>query len=380
MKAMDYADFREAARRRLPRFLFEYIDGAALSEGTKQRNFDALDGVRLRQRVLRKVDDIDVVARWFGDTAALPVALGPIGIAGMNARRGEVQAARAARRAGIPFCLSTVSVCAIEEVAEALGGPFWFQLYIMRDRGLMRDLLARAAASGCAALIMTVDMPLPGRRYRDYRSGLAGASSAFGALRRFAQAAVHPRWAWDVGVRGRPHNLGNMAGLLGGSSGLEDFLAWMNGNFDPTVTWRDLEEVRAIWHGPLIVKGIMDAEDAAIVRDLGADGLVISNHGGRQLDGAQAPAEVIPAIAEALQGKVTLFADGGVRSGLDVVRLLALGADGVWLGRLWAYALAGGGEGGVARMIDNLAAEIAVTMALCGVTAASRIDRSILAP
>lgn len=379
MKAMDYNDLREAARHRLPRFLFEYIDGAALSETTKQRNFDALDDLRLRQRVLRKVDDIDVTARWFGGTVALPVALGPIGIAGMNARRGEVQAACAAQRTGIPFCLSTVSICSIEEIAEALGAPFWYQLYIMRDRGLMRDLLARAAASGCTALVMTVDMPRPGRRYRDYRSGLAGASTAFGALRRFAQAAARPGWAWDVGLRGRPHNLGNMVGLLGRSSGLEDFLAWMNGNFDPTVTWRDLEEVRATWLGPLIVKGIMDAEDAAIVRDLGADGIVISNHGGRQLDGAQATAEAIPGIADALQGKVTLFADGGARSGLDIVRLLALGADGVWLGRLWAYALAAGGERGVTRMIDNLAAEIAITMALCGVTAVDRIDRSILA-
>ena len=371
-------DFRELARRRLPRFLFEYVDGGSYSETTLGRNLSDLREIQLRQRVLRDIGTLDPSTELFGRKVSLPVALAPIGLAGMNARRGEVQAARAAEVTGVPFCLSTVSACPIAEVARGTTTPFWFQLYMIRDRGFMRDLLAQARNAGCDALVFTVDMPVPGSRYRDYRSGLAGASGWRGSLRRGWQAVRRPHWAWNVGVHGRPHQLGNVAPVLGNSTGLEDFFAWMRNNFDPTVTWRDLEAVRADWAGPLILKGILDVEDAREAAALGADGLVVSNHGGRQLDGVPSTARALPAIAEAVGDRLTVLADGGVRTGLDVVRMLALGAKGVLLGRAWAYALAAGGEAGVRRMLELVEAEMRVAMALTGSTNVGAIGPDIL--
>ena len=379
MKAASIGDYRELARRRLPRFLFEYIDGGSYSETTLRRNVSDLQDIALRQRVLRDVSNIDLSTTLFGQKSALPVALAPIGLAGMNARRGEVQAARAAAAFGVPFTLSTVSACPIGEVAKGSPAPFWFQLYIIRDRAFMKDLLTRAAEAGCPALVFTVDMPVPGSRYRDLRSGLAGAPGLAGDVRRIWQAVQRPAWAWEVGINGRPHALGNVAPVLGDGSGLEDFFAWMRNNFDPSVTWSDLEWVRDQWKGPLIIKGLLDPEDARAAVDLGADGLVVSNHGGRQLDGALSSARALPAIAEAVQGKVTVLADGGVRSGLDVVRMLALGADGVLIGRAWAYALAARGEAGVTHVLELLAAEMTVAMALSGVTSVDAISGTMLA-
>ena len=379
MKAASIGDYRELARRRLPRFLFEYIDGGSYSETTLRRNVSDLQDIALRQRVLRDVSNIDLSTTLFGQKSALPVALAPIGLAGMNARRGEVQAARAAAAFGVPFTLSTVSACPIGEVAKGSRAPFWFQLYMIRDRAFMKDLLTRAAEAGCPALVFTVDMPVPGSRYRDLRSGLAGAPGLAGDVRRIWQAVQRPAWAWDVGINGRPHALGNVAPVLGDGSGLEDFFAWMRNNFDPSVTWSDLEWVRDQWKGPLIIKGLLDPEDARAAVDLGADGLVVSNHGGRQLDGALSSARALPAIAEAVQGKVTVLADGGVRSGLDVVRMLALGADGVLIGRAWAYALAARGEAGVTHVLELLAAEMTVAMALSGVTSVDAISGTMLA-
>jgi L-lactate dehydrogenase (cytochrome) len=379
MKAAAPIDYRELARRRLPHFLFEYIDGGSYAEETLRRNVEELAAVTLRQRVLRDVSQVDLSTELFGQKLALPLALAPIGLAGMNARRGEVQAARAAEAAGVPFCLSTVSACPLGEVAAGVTRPFWFQLYMIRDRAFMGDLLAQAAQAGCSALVFTVDMPLPGSRYRDYRSGLAGAPGFAGALRRFGQALLRPSWSWHVGVRGRPHALGNVAPVLGPDTGLEDFFAWMRANFDPSVTWKDLEWVRAQWRGPLIVKGILDVEDARAAAVAGADGIVVSNHGGRQLDGTPSTARALPPIADAVGGKLTVLADGGVRSGLDVVRMLALGARGVLLGRAWAYALAGAGQAGVAHLLQLIAAEMQVAMSLTGCTGVAAIDRSILA-
>ncbi|WP_291835843.1 FMN-dependent L-lactate dehydrogenase LldD [Brevundimonas sp.] len=379
MKAASIGDYRELARRRLPRFLFEYIDGGSYSETTLRRNVSDLQDIALRQRVLRDVSNIDLSTTLFGQKSALPVALAPIGLAGMNARRGEVQAARAAAAFGVPFTLSTVSACPIGEVAKGSPAPFWFQLYMIRDRAFMKDLLTRAAEAGCPALVFTVDMPVPGSRYRDLRSGLAGAPGLAGDVRRIWQAVQRPAWAWEVGINGRPHALGNVAPVLGDGSGLEDFFAWMRNNFDPSVTWSDLEWVRDQWKGPLIIKGLLDPEDARAAVDLGADGLVVSNHGGRQLDGALSSARALPAIAEAVQGKVTVLADGGVRSGLDVVRMLALGADGVLIGRAWAYALAARGEAGVTHVLELLAAEMTVAMALSGVTSVDAISGTMLA-
>ena len=379
MKAASISDYRELARRRLPRFLFEYIDGGSYAETTLGRNVSDLRDVALRQRVLRDVSDIDLSTTLFGQEVSLPVALAPVGLAGMNARRGEVQAARAAAAFGVPFTLSTVGACSIGEVAAGSPTPFWFQLYMIRDRAFMADLLDLAEQAKCPALAFTVDMPVPGSRYRDYHSGLAGASGFFGDLRRALQAVRRPAWAWDVGVNGGPHSLGNVAPVLKGKTGIDDFFAWMRDNFDPTVTWDDLAWVRERWKGPLIIKGVLDADDARRVADLGADGLVVSNHGGRQLDGVLSSTRALPPIAEAVGGRLTVLADGGIRSGLDVARMLALGADGVLIGRAWAYALAARGEAGVSHVLNLMAAEMKVAMALTGVTRVDQLDRNALA-
>jgi L-lactate dehydrogenase (cytochrome) len=378
VKPISIGDYRELARRRLPRFLFDYIDGGSYAEVTLRRNISELEGVMLRQRVLCDVSNPDLSTTLFSQSLSLPVVLAPIGLAGLTARRGEVQAVRAAQEAGVPFILSTVSACPLDEVAAATTRPFWFQLYMIRDRAFMRDLLARVRAAACSALVFTVDMPVPGSRYRDYRSGLAGAPGLAGSLRRFVQALARPRWAWDVGINGRPHQLGNVAPVLGDKSGLEDFFAWMRGNFDPQVSWQDLDWIRSEWNGPLIVKGILDVEDARQAAGHGADGIVVSNHGGRQLDGVPATALALPPIADAVGDKVTLLADGGVRSGLDVVRMLALGAKGVLLGRAWAYALAGAGQAGVEHMLKLIEAEMRVAMALTGVARVKDIHQNIL--
>lgn len=372
-------DFREAARRRLPRFLFEYIDGGSYAEETLRRNVSDLSGLALRQRVLRNVSSIDLSTELLGQKLSLPLALAPIGLAGLNARRGECQAVRAAEKAGIPFTLSTVGACALPEVGRAARRPFWFQLYMIRDRAFMRDLLAQAVEAGCSTLVFTVDMPVPGSRYRDYHTGLAGSGGLKGAAWRVAQAAVKPGWAWDVGVMGRPHTLGNVAPVLQGRTGIEDFFAWMRANFDPSINWRDLDFIRSEWTGPLVIKGILDPDDAREAAALGADGIVVSNHGGRQLDGVLSSARALPPIADAVGDRLTVLADGGVRSGLDVVRMLALGAKGVLLGRAWAWALAAGGEAGVSKMLSIIEAEMRVAMALTGTTTISEIDRTILA-
>jgi L-lactate dehydrogenase (cytochrome) len=372
-------DFREAARRRLPRFLFEYIDGGSYAEVTLRRNVADLSGIALRQRVLRDVSELDLSTELFGQRQALPVALAPIGLAGLNARRGECQAVRAAEVAGIPFTLSTVGACTLGEVARSADKPFWFQLYMIRDRGFMKDLLAQAVAAKCSALIFTVDMPVPGSRYRDHHTGLAGSPGLRGAAWRLGQAMMRPGWAWDVGLLGRPHTLGNVAPVLQGKTGIEDFFAWMRNNFDPSINWRDLDFVRSEWTGPLIIKGLLDPDDAREAAALGADGIVVSNHGGRQLDGVLSTARALPAIAEAVGDRLTVLADGGVRSGLDVVRLLALGAKGVLLGRAWAYALAADGQAGVTKMLGIIEAEMRIAMALTGVTRIDQIGRTILA-
>ncbi len=373
------ADFREAARRRLPRFLFEYIDGGSYNETTLRRNVDDLAGIALRQRVLRDVSQIDLSTELFGAKQAMPVALAPIGLAGLNARRGETQAVRAAEKAGVPFTLSTVSACPLSEVAAAASQPFWFQLYMIRDRGYLRELLAQAVAAQCSALVFTVDMPVPGSRYRDVRSGVTGAPGLKGDIWRTAQALLRPGWAWDVGLWGRPHHLGNIAPAMNGQTGLNDFFAWMRDNFDSAITWRDLDFIRSEWRGPLILKGILDPEDAKEAAALGADGLIVSNHGGRQLDGVLSTTRALPPIADAVGDRLTVLADGGVRSGLDVVRMLALGAKGVLLGRAWAFALAAGGEAGVSKMLRLIEAEMRVAMALTGVTRIDQIGRDNLA-
>jgi L-lactate dehydrogenase (cytochrome) len=370
-------DYREAARRRLPRFLFDYIDGGAFSETTLRRNVADLADVALRQRVLRNMGDLSLETELFGDRWAMPVGLAPIGLAGMTRRRGEVQAARAARAANVPYTLSTVSVCAMHEVAEGCERAPWFQLYVLKDRGFMRDALERAWALGSRVLVFTVDMPLPGARYRDPHSGMSGPNAP---ARRMVQAMFKPAWALDVGLGGRPHDLGNISAYRGQTTGLADYIGWLGANFDPTISWRDLEWIRESWKGSMIIKGVLDPDDARDAVRFGADGIVVSNHGGRQLDGALSTARALPAVAQAVGGDLTVLADGGVRTGLDVVRMLALGARGVLLGRTYVYALAAQGEAGVARLLDQIAAEMRVTMTLTGATDAASISNDLLAP
>ena len=369
------SDYREAARRKLPRFLFDYIDGGAYAEHTLAANTADLASVSLRQRILKNVGQLSLETELFGQKLAMPVILSPVGLTGMYARRGEVQAAQAAAGKGVPYCLSTVSVCPIEEVASQSSAPIWFQLYVLKDRGFMRNALERAQAAGVTNLVFTVDMPTPGARYRDAHSGMSGP---YAASRRMLQAVTKPAWAFDVGLMGRPHDLGNISKYLGKAITLEDYIGWLANNFDPSISWSDLEWIREFWKGPMIIKGILDPQDARDAVSFGADGIVVSNHGGRQLDGVPSTAHALPAIAQAVGSDLTVLADSGVRSGLDVVRMLALGARGVLLGRSSVYALAADGRHGVENLLDIFAREMRVAMTLTGVTAIDQIDESIL--
>lgn len=370
-RAASVSDYRALAKARLPHFLFEYLDGGSYDQVTLRRNVEDLRSIALKQRVLRDVSSIDLSTELFDHRWAMPVGLGPVGLAGLYARRGEVQAARAAAAANVPFALSTVGGCSLREVA-ASGHVPWYQLYFVKDRGFVADMIGRAKEAGCGALVLTVDLAVPGSRYRDYRA-------AGGGLRRWGQLLARPEWLWDVGVRGRPISLGNLEPLVGKRAPLSDFQAWIHANFDPSVTWQDVEWVRRQWKGPLIIKGILDPDDVRQAANSGADAIVVSNHGGRQLDGALSSARALPAIAEAVAGRMPILADGGVRSGLDVVRMLALGANFVLMGRGWAYALAGDGGAGVANVLKLVEAEIRVAMALTGVTSIREIGADLIA-
>lgn len=369
------SDYREAARRRVPRFLFDYIDGGAVAENTMNANATELASVALRQRVLCGAGEPTLATTILDASWAMPVALGPVGATGMYARRGEVQAARAASRAGIPYTLSTVSVCSIEEVASQASGALWSQLYVLKDRGYMRNALERAWAAGMKTLVFTVDMPIPGSRYRDNRSGMSGPHAT---LRQYLQACTHPRWAMNVGLAGRPLSFGNIEAYTGHKMTMDDYMGFISNNFDPSIAWHDLEWIRDSWQGKLIIKGILDADDARNAVRLGADGIVVSNHGGRQLDGAIPTARALPRVVDAVGDDLTVLADSGVRSGVDVIRLLALGAKGVLLGRAYIYALAAAGEAGVAHLLRLFAEDMKVTMTLTGATSPSAISLDCL--
>jgi len=369
-RAANVGDYRALAKARLPHFLFEYVDGGSYDEVTLRRNVDDLQSLALRQRVLRDVSLIDLGTNLLGRDWAMPVGLGPVGLAGLYARRGEVQAARAAAAANVPQILSTVSACSLREVAKSGHVP-WFQLYFVKDRAFVSDLIATARGAGCAALFLTVDLPVPGSRYRDARA-------VGGRLRRISELLARPHWLWDVGINGRPISFGNLEPIVGKRAPLADFQAWIHANFDASVSWKDVEWVKQQWNGPLVIKGILDPDDARAVIDSGADGLVVSNHGGRQLDGVVSSARALPRVADAVAGRVPVLADGGVRSGLDVVRMLALGADFVLLGRAWAYALAARGQAGVAHALKLIDAEMRVAMALTGCTTISDIGGDVL--
>ena len=373
------SDFREGARRRLPKLLFDYVDGGSYAEATLRRNISDLEALALRQRVMVDVSQRSTSIELFGHKQSMPVVLAPIGMGGMLARRGEVQAARAAQAAGVPFTLSTVGICDMSEVAQATTPP-WYQLYMLRDRGYMGALLDRARELGCPVLVFTVDLPVPGTRYRDRRNGLFGGSNTSAlSPRRLLDGLTHPAWLWDVHLNGKPHTFGNIASAVPDARGAAEFWPWVTNNFDTTLTWDHISWIRERWPGPLVLKGVLDAEDAREARRCGVDGLVVSNHGGRQLDGVLSGIKALPPIADAVGDDVTVLMDGGVRSGLDVVKALASGAKACLLGRAWAFALAAQGEKGVTSMLDIVRAEMLTALALTGVPDIRNVNRSVLA-
>ena len=376
MRPASVEDYRALARRRLPKLLFDYIDGGSYAEQTLAANTADIQAIQLRQRVLRDVSKLRMATRLFGQEMSMPVVLSPVGLAGMYARRGEVQAAKAAQAAGVPFSLSTVGVCALEEVAQAAAPP-WFQLYMIKDRGFMAEVLSRASGLSCPVLLFTVDLPIPGARYKDTRNAMIPADRA-GHVQQALDGLAHPGWLWDVHIQGRPHTLGNMAGVAKDMKGIADYWRWIGRNFDASVTWADIAWVREHWKGPIVLKGVLDVEDALEARRAGVEGVVVSNHGGRQLDGVPSSISALPAIAEAVGDDLTVLMDGGVRSGLDVLKALALGAKGCLIGRAWAYALGARGEAGVTHMLQILKGVLRMAMALTGCTDIAGANRQML--
>jgi L-lactate dehydrogenase (cytochrome) len=358
--------------------MFDYVDGGAFDEATLRANRDDLAKLTLKQKVLRDVSALDTSTTLFGQRLELPLVLAPVGFAGMMARRAEAQAARAAEKVGVPYTLSTVGICPIEEVRRATSKPFWFQLYMMRDRGVVREILARAQAANCGALVFTVDLPVLGTRYRDIRNGMAGGLSIPQIARMGLSFAMHPWWIYDVGLRGRPLSFGNLTGVVKGPVALGPMLAWTQSQIDPSVTWKDLEWVRGLWKGPLILKGVLDPDDAKEAVATGADGIVVSNHGGRQLDAARSSISILPKIVEVVGTKTTVLMDGGIRSGQDVTRALALGAKACMIGRAWVYGVAAKGEAGVTAVLETMKRELRTSMALIGKAKIADIDASVV--
>ncbi|GAA6170790.1 FMN-dependent L-lactate dehydrogenase LldD [Colwellia sp. KU-HH00111] len=375
------ADFRLLAKKRLPRQLFDYIDGGSYQEITLANNINAFAKLFLRQKILRDVSKIDLGMTLFNHSINLPIILGPIGLAGCFARRGEQQALTASVTHNIPFCLSTVGICSIEELKAQTEQAFWFQLYVIKDRNYAINLLSRAKNAGCETLILTVDLPVLGERYRDIRNGLSSSATSKSILslfKRGADVVSHPKWLWDVAIRGKPLTFGNLSAAVPNAHSLDDFKGWVDNQFDPSMTWDDLQWIRDNWSGNLIIKGILDSDDAKNAVKLGADAIVVSNHGGRQLDCAQGSLTVLPEIVTAVNKQCKIIIDGGIRSGFDVVKALALGADACLLGRAWAYALAANGEQGVSQLLTQFENELRVAMALTGVTKVSDITSDIL--
>ncbi|QLQ25603.1 MAG: L-lactate dehydrogenase [Dechloromonas sp.] len=372
-------DYRRLAEKRLPRFLFDYIDGGANDEITLAANVSDFRKIRIRQRVLRDVSNIDTATLLAGEPAAMPVILAPVGMAGLYARRGEVQTVRAANAKNVPFTLSTVGICTLDEVAAAATQPFWFQLYMIRDRGTVRNLLERAQGVGCTTLVFTVDLPLAGMRHRDTRNGMLD-DSLRGKLGKVWQLGTRPGWIYDVGVRGKPHSFGNLAHLVPDPTDLKAYRSWIDAQFDTSVTWKDIEWLRGIWKGRLILKGIQEPDDALAAAGVGADGVVVSNHGARQLDSVNSSISKLPGVVAAVGERLEVTVDGGVRSGLDVFKAVALGARGVMIGRPWAWALAAGGEAAVAALLATFRRELEVAMALSGVTTIGQIGPDQIDP
>lgn len=370
-------DYRRLAKQRLPRFLFDYIDGGANREDSMRANEADFLAYKLTQRVMHDVENITTSTTLSGQSASMPLALAPIGMAGMMARRGEVQAARAAEAAGIPFTTSTVGICPLEEVQAATNNPVWFQLYMLRDRGLVEALLERAGHAGCGTLVFTVDLAVAGMRHRDYQNGMLDGGLA-GKMAKLVQILTRPRWVLDVGIKGKPHHFGNLVDVVSDPDDLDAFKDFIDAQFDPTVTWKDISWLRSIWDGKLLIKGVMTASDAVAAADAGADGVVVSNHGGRQLDGVASTISRLPEVSTAVGDRIEVYMDGGIRNGIDVIKAVALGARGVLIGRPWIWAVAGRGEQGLTDLLSVFQREIAVAMALMGVNRIEDITADLI--
>jgi L-lactate dehydrogenase (cytochrome) len=369
-------DLRHVARRKVPRAFFDYAEAGSYSQQTLRSNRQDLDRIKLRQRILVNVSQRDLGTTIIGEPARLPIALAPIGLCGMQRGDGEILACRAAQAAGIPFTLSTMSICSIEDVAQAVGKPFWFQLYVMRDRGFIRSLIERATAAKCSALVLTVDLQVLGQRHCDIRNGMTVPPEV--KLANLIDIASKPGWALSI-LRGRRRTFGNLAGHVRGMEDVTSLAQWTNSQFDPSLNWKDVEWVRSLWPGKLILKGILDVEDARTAAQTGANALVVSNHGGRQLDGAPSSISVLPKIADAVGSQIEVMFDGGIRSGQDLLRALALGARSCLIGRSYVYGLGAYGEAGVATAIEILAKELDVSMALTGVRNVREVSRGVIA-
>ena len=368
-------DLRTLARRKVPRAFFDYVDSGSYNEETFRANRADFARIKLRQRVLVDVSQRSLATTIIGQKVAAPFALAPIGLCGMQHGDGEILSAQAANEAGIPFTLSTMSICSIEDVAEATRKPFWFQLYVIRDRGFSKDILERALEAKCSALVLTVDLQVLGQRHRDIRNGMTVPPQI--RLKNIIDIASKPEWAWSI-LNGRRKTFGNLAGHVKGMDNVNSLATWIQDQFDPALSWKDVEWIKKIWPGKLILKGILDVEDARMAVKLGADAIVVSNHGGRQLDGAPSSISALPAIADAVGDKTEVLFDGGIRTGADMLRALALGARACLIGRAYVYGLGAGGQAGVARAIEILKNELSVAMALTGMNSVSQIGRHVL--
>jgi L-lactate dehydrogenase (cytochrome) len=369
-------DLRQAARRRVPRQFFDYAEGGSYAEQTLRANRADLEAIKLRQRILVDVSHRDTTTTILGEPASLPLVLAPIGLCGMQHGDGEILACRAAQAAGIPFTLSTMSVCSIEDVVASVDKPFWFQLYVMKDRGFVRALIERAAAAKCSALVLTVDLQILGQRHRDIKNGMTVPPEI--RLRNLIDIATKPQWALSV-WRGKRKTFGNISGHIKGMENVNVLSQWISGQFDPGLSWKDVEWIAGLWNGKLILKGILDVDDARMAAKSGAAALVVSNHGGRQLDGAPSTISMLPKIADAVGADIEVLFDGGVRSGQDLFRALALGARACLCGRAYIYGLGADGEPGVTRAIEIIRNELDVTMALTGVKNVNEIGRQNIA-
>jgi L-lactate dehydrogenase (cytochrome) len=369
-------DLRDTARRRVPRAFFDYADGGSYSEQTLNANCSDLERLKLRQRILVDVSQRSTQTTMVGEPVSMPLALAPIGALGMQYGDGEVLACRAAQAVGIPFILSTMSICSVEQVAAAVDKPFWFQLYVMKDRGFARSLIERAAAAKCSALVLTVDLQILGQRHRDVKNGMTVPPEW--TFSKILNIATKPAWLRSV-ARARSRTFGNLAGYIAGKEDVNSLSVWISSQFDTTLNWKDVEWIKSLWPGKLILKGILDVEDARIAAKTGANALVVSNHGGRQLDGAPSSISVLPPIVDAVGSSIEVLFDGGIRSGQDIMRALALGAHGCLSGRAYVYGLGAGGQAGVARAIEIMRNELMVTMALTGFNSVDEIDGRALA-